>query len=243
MRDRLILLPGWGFAPQALLPLSEALQSLDPQLDVQLEPLPPMPSHDVSNCLDVLDAALPSDVWLGGWSLGGMLAAELAAHRGERCGGLLTLASNACFVARADWPWAMAQATFDGFLASCEADPRSTLKRFALLCAQGGADVRGLSRLLGRCTSTAAGDALTNGLQLLAQLDSRSALQRFQGPQLHLLAAQDALVPAQVAGALSAFRPGAQVSLIERASHAFVLEDPAALAAVIHAFLHGCPDE
>ena len=41
-------------------------------------------------------------LWLGGWSLGGMLASELARRRGDHCCGLLTLASNPSFVSRAD---------------------------------------------------------------------------------------------------------------------------------------------
>ena len=92
MRDRLILLPGWGLGTAPLQPLAEALRGLDPRLQVQVEPLPLLVSSDPVDWLDELDANLPEDAWLGGWSLGGMLAAELAARRGERCSGLLTLA-------------------------------------------------------------------------------------------------------------------------------------------------------
>ena len=138
---------------------------------------------------------VPQDAWLGGWSLGGMLASELAARRGDRCCGLLTLASNPCFVAHEQWPSAMPGETFDAFLAGCNADPRMTLKRFSLLCAQGAEDPRGLSRLLlGGAPHTSAA-VLMSGLELLAQLDTRQALQAFRGPQLHLFAGLDGLVP------------------------------------------------
>ncbi|MDZ4337466.1 MAG: transporter, partial [Pseudomonas sp.] len=148
MRDRLILLPGWGLGTAPLQPLAEALRGLDPRLQVQVETLPLLVSSDPADWLDELDANLPEDAWLGGWSLGGMLASELAARRGDRCCGLLTLASNPSFVAHEQWPSAMAGETFDAFLAGCKADPRMTLKRFSLLCAQGSEDPRGLSRLL-----------------------------------------------------------------------------------------------
>src|SRR3546814_14418273 len=98
-----------------------------------------------------------------------MLACELAARRGERCCGLLTLASNPSFVAHEQWPSAMAGETFDGFLAGCAADPRQTLKRFSLLCAQGGSDPRGLSRLLLAGAPITSPDVLMAGLELLAQ--------------------------------------------------------------------------
>ncbi len=94
MRDRLILLPGWGLGISPLEPLTAALQGLDEHLYVEIEPLPELDSSDVQEWLDDLDERIPQDVWLGGWSLGGMLASELAARRGERCCGLLTLASN-----------------------------------------------------------------------------------------------------------------------------------------------------
>ncbi|MDO8698544.1 MAG: alpha/beta fold hydrolase, partial [Pseudomonas sp.] len=119
MRNRLILLPGWGLGSAPLEPLAGALQGLQPSLRVQIEPLPALGSADLNEWLDELDANLPENTWLGGWSLGGMLATELAARRGERCCGLITLASNACFVARSDWPQAMPEAVFAAFLASC----------------------------------------------------------------------------------------------------------------------------
>lgn len=236
MRDRLILLPGWGLGVSALEPLAAALRGLDEHLRVEIEPLPDIASGDLQAWLDELDANLPDNTWLGGWSLGGMLAAELAGRRGERCCGLLTLASNTCFVARNDWPNAMAPEAFATFLAGCQADPANTLKRFSLLCAQGAADARGLARLL--AAAAPAPNGLHHGLELLAELDTRAALQRYNGPQLHLFGGQDGLVPAEVAGELLALLPDVEVGLIEQASHAFLLEDPHSLAAAIHAFFH-----
>ncbi|SCX47588.1 pimeloyl-[acyl-carrier protein] methyl ester esterase [Pseudomonas sp. NFACC32-1] len=243
MRDRLILLPGWGLGVSPLEPLAAALHGLDEHLRVEIEPLPTLASSDLGQWLDELDATIPQDAWLGGWSLGGMLAAELAARRGEHCCGLLTLASNASFVVREHWPSAMAGSTFDGFLAGCVADPRQTLKRFSLLCAQGCGDPRGLSRLLLAGAPSLSPEVLLAGLQVLAQLDTRVALQRFRGPQLHLFAGLDALVPAEVASDLLALLPDVEVGLIEQAGHGFLLEDPHGVAGAIQAFLHESADD
>lgn len=243
MRDRLILLPGWGLGVSPLEPLMAALQGLDAHLKVEIEPLPELPSSDLDEWLDELDANLPDNTWLGGWSLGGMLASQLAARRADRCCGLVTLASNPSFVAGPDWPHGMPEETFDAFLAECRADHQLTLKRFSLLCAQGAGDPRAQARLLQSAAPNTAPAVLLAGLEVLAQLDGRSALQAFPGPQLHLYAGLDALVPADAALALLALLPDVEVGLIEQAGHAFPLEDPHGVAAAIQFFLHEASDD
>ncbi|WP_298184775.1 alpha/beta fold hydrolase [uncultured Pseudomonas sp.] len=243
MRDRLILLPGWGLGTAPLQPLADALRGLDPRLHVQIEPLPLLDSNDPADWLDELDAKLPEDTWLGGWSLGGMLAAELAARRGGRCNGLLTLASNLRFVAEPGWSAAMEASTFSAFREGCAANAPATLKRFALLCVQGAADARGLSRQLISAAPHSQAATLLAGLDVLAALDTRAALQAFVGPQLHLFAGADALVPALAAQELLALLADVEVGLIDQASHAFALERPHEIAAAIQAFLHEAGDD
>jgi pimeloyl-[acyl-carrier protein] methyl ester esterase len=248
MRDRLILLSGWGLGISPLEPLAAALRGLDEHLRVEVEPLPDVQLSafgdiELSELLDELDATLPDNAWLGGWSLGGMLATELAARRGDRCCGLLTFASNSCFVSRSDWPNAMSTDAFDAFIADCTVDPQGTLKRFSLLCVQGAEDPRGLARLLNAAAPHTSPDALLHGLKLLAQLDTRNALQAYRGPQLHLFAGLDALVPAEAASDVLRLLPDVEVGVIEQASHAFILENPHGVAAAIQAFLHESGDD
>lgn len=237
MRKRLFLLSGWGLGVAPLQPLADVLRGVHEGWDVQVVPLPELRSTKLEDWLDALDSSLPEDCWLGGWSLGGMLATGLAARRQARCCGLVTLACNPCFVARDDWPDAMSRATFAAFRDGCRDSPVATLKRFALLCAQGARDPRNLGRLLVSTTPVTQAESLMAGLALLETADIRPLLKQFCGPQLHLLAAGDALVPSALADALPALQPRGRVAVFAAASHAFALERPEEVATAIAAFL------
>ena len=72
MRDRLVLLSGWGLGISPLEPLAAALRGLDEHLRVEVEPLPEFDvsafgNIELSELLDELDATLPDNAWLGGW--------------------------------------------------------------------------------------------------------------------------------------------------------------------------------
>lgn len=234
MRDHLILLPGWGLGSAPLEPLRDALHEREPHLNVLIEPLPSLDA--AADWLDELDDNLPRDSWLAGWSLGGMLAGELAARRGDDCRGLLTLASNPCFRVREDWPNAMPAETFEDFFEAFLLEPHLTRKRFTLLVSQGARDPRTLARQLQVALPQLEREALVAGLQLLGQLDTRAALENFRGPQLHLFAEADALVPLAAAEALLEWLPDVEVSTLA-ASHGLPLECPDEVAGAILRFL------
>ncbi|WP_044871194.1 alpha/beta fold hydrolase [Pseudomonas sp. LFM046] len=236
MRERLILLPGWAIGPAALEPLREALLERAPHLSVQIEPLPAL--DQAGAWLDELDARLPQDCWLAGWSLGGMLAAQLAVRRGDACRGLIGLCSNMSFRDRDDWPCAMSQEIFAAFYEACRLDPAQTLKRFTMLVAQGARDARTLARQLQVTQVPTEPKVLDAGLRLLDVLDIRAAIQGFSGPQLHLFAGRDALVPVTAAQALLDWLPDVEVQVVADASHGLPLEQPEQVAHTILDFMH-----
>ena len=61
MRNRLILLPGWGLGTAALEPLAASLRAQDARLQVELMPLPELAEADVQAWVDHLDRKLPTD--------------------------------------------------------------------------------------------------------------------------------------------------------------------------------------
>jgi pimeloyl-[acyl-carrier protein] methyl ester esterase len=84
---------------------------------------------------------------------------------------------------------------------------------------------------------------LLAGLAILSRLDNRAALASYAGPQLHLLADGDALVPAAVADELLALLPRGEVALLDGCSHAFVLEQAQLLATLMREFMREAGDD
>lgn len=232
------LLPGWAMAAQTMQPLSEALLERLPGSRVQCHGLPGIQLSSMEPDLAALAERLAPGV-LVGWSLGGMLAVQLQRRFPERFSAVVTIASNACFVERADWPAAMPTETFKQFYADMRSDPAKTLKRFALLVTQGSAQRRDLGKSLQWDESGP--EQRLHGLAMLAILDNRVPLARSSARMLHCLAAHDALVPAAAAEPLRQLKssPGstAQVVIHPEASHALPIEQPLWLASQIAGFL------
>lgn len=240
MSKHIVLLPGWGLGVMPLQLLAEELQAALPDFTLQIQALPDSTGKDPAAVIQQLDQHLPSDCWLIGWSLGGMLATALAAQRQSTCVGVISYASNACFVARDTWPMAMPAATFTEFRQLCRTDLSAGLKRFSLLCSQGAAQSRQLSRQLLEMSLLADSSSALADLDLLAELDNRAAINILVGPQLHLLAQADALVPSDAAKALSELNPQASVELLGL-SHASLVAEPQLLAQSIVSFIKGNP--
>ncbi|MGP3790034.1 alpha/beta fold hydrolase [Pseudomonas sp. B392_1p] len=236
MAERLLLLPGWSYSSAALQPLATALRELSSgALQVELAELPVL--TEAEHWLDALEAQLPRDTWLGGWSLGGMLAAQLAARRGVACRGLICIASNLCFQQRSGWPDAMPVETLAAFRQGLAADTAVTLQRFDLLASQGDSAQRALRRQLQGMRTEADEGVLAAGLECLAQLDGRAALATWQGPHLHLFAEQDVLVPVAAAQATRRHLPQAHIEVIEQVSHAAPFSHARQVAGSMLAFI------
>ncbi|WP_025732808.1 alpha/beta fold hydrolase [Carnimonas nigrificans] len=240
---RLLLISGWGFRVTALTPLQASLAQTLPELDVQLEALPELATDNLTEWCQALEQRIEEigdsgnyRLWIGGWSLGGMLASRLAERAPQRFAGLVTIASNARFSASEEWPQALDAAVFDDFRARFRRDPLATRQRFALLCSQGARQRSLIATLRAQLgdVSDPVGEA---GLQLLAQLDNRALLATLALPQLHLFTRHDALVPSSAAHAISQLANPLLTTETLPGCHASVIENPAPLAMRITDFI------
>lgn len=233
MKQSIFLLTGWGVGTVPLENLANQLTTLG--YEVKLADLPYL--VDSTKWLSRLAKQLPEKSYWLGWSLGGQLLSQATQQYSEQCLGLITLASNACFKAKADWPTAMAEDTFINFQQNYLQSPKQTIKRFLQLVAQGCADTKQVVRQLQQGLPDSTIEQANAGLELLAELDTRQALKQYKGPQYHLLAGLDALVPNSCSKALASLLAEESVEVLENTGHAFPVQSYQLVAEKVDQFI------
>ncbi len=180
------------------------------------------------NWLKALESQLPDQPCiLVGWSLGGMLAMQLAQRAPERLAGLVLVSSTPCFVQKTDWPHGCDTPTFAAFEAGIHAPEKErqhTLSRFFALMLHGDGLSRAAFNRLARQavnrqhpTSQA---GLEQGLHLLSELDLRADVTPRSVPTLILHGEQDAIVPFAAGQALTRQMPQAGLQAFADCGHA-----------------------
>ncbi len=204
-KTTLVLLPGWVLGPCPLEPLARAIERCDGNIEVHCATYPRIKSHRLDVWLEALDAQLPDDVWLGGWSMGGMLAMALAARRGLRTPGLITMGASARVMPPA---WS---------------DMSKRPHVWRSLLEQGGHDAWHLGKRLLKTLPRADARQSAAGLALLGSMDLRRTLGQLAIPQLHLFGEHDMMIPAQSRQVVADCLPaGGQTQVIANAGHGFV---------------------
>ncbi|MDX8408369.1 MAG: alpha/beta fold hydrolase [Mariprofundaceae bacterium] len=153
--------------------------------------------------LETLAARLPEQPCiLIGWSLGGMLAMQLAHSMPAKLAGLVLVGSTPCFTRKADWQHGCDTATFTAFEQGINAPEKERLRalsRFFALMLHGDALSRQTFNQLARRAvdrhHPASPTGLTQGLSLLAEMDLRPIVGHLAVPTLVMHGEQDAIVP------------------------------------------------
>ena len=220
LSKKILLITGWGGGAELLKPLHEALE----QNGHSVERINIFNALDDEVLQQHVERAVKFDMIVG-WSLGGQLATILVNQIQQQYAEqkvLITLASNPCFVAQADWTTAMPIETFFAFKQSFEQDAITTLKRFGLLVCQGTSSAKKDFVAMQKLIRPQPIALLKQGLQLLEQLNLVSMYQNYQGHQLHVFAEHDALVPYQVMRKIKDLAAkNLSVISVESASHGF----------------------
>ncbi|WP_299594623.1 malonyl-ACP O-methyltransferase BioC [uncultured Microbulbifer sp.] len=231
------LLHGWGGDARCWRPLLEALRNhFGTIVNIELPGFgarAEAPWPDPQELLAQLDAQLPENCLLLGWSLGGMLATQLAASS-NKVRGLITIAANGSFVTRDDWP-GMEPGTFADFCHTQREMPEKNYQRFCGLEARGDSAMRALLKTLKGWQPQQIPESWSNALDYLGNLDNRALLAELAVPALHIFGEGDALVPVAAAKKIEAL--GVGIGVITGAGHCPHLSQPQEVAGLIESFL------
>lgn len=187
----------------------------------------------------VLRAAPPQAIWLG-WSLGGMLAMQIAATHPERVKKLILVSSTPKFLCSADWSHGISSEVLDKFSQELEHDTRKTIKRFLALQLRGSeraqASLAALNQAVFRHGLPKV-EALRGGLNILRDADMREHLPLITCPALVVAGERDPLIPLRANEYLAANLPNGRLFTQSKSGHAPFLSHPAEFFQALNGFL------
>jgi pimeloyl-[acyl-carrier protein] methyl ester esterase len=200
----------------------------------------PEATHDLGGLARAVWPRIPRAAVVLGWSLGGMLALELARQHPRHVRALILMATTPKFLAGPDWEHGLQPAVLDEFSRGLAADYRRTVQDFLVLQTRG--DERAfetLRTLRGRLHAHGEPDprALATGLDILRDADLRDALPRITMPALVIAGEHDRLTAPGAGLELATRLPTARFRLIERSGHAPFLSHADVVLAEVSGFL------
>ena len=239
-----VLLHGWALHGGVMQPLAERLARVAPVTCLDLPGHGGRPFAPGFAGLDGLAAAIAPDLppacCLVGWSLGGMVAARLAADGHDAVRRLVLISSTPRFVRGEGWEHGLDPAVVEEFAEELQRDYRGLVLRFLSLQARGDARQGPLLRTL-RGAVFARGEpdpqALRAALQVLVQSDLRGEAGRIAVPTRVVAGAYDRLTPPRAGAWWARHIQGATFRAIAGAGHAPFLSHPDEVADTLAAFL------
>lgn len=227
----LVLLHGWGLNAEVWHCISEELSS---HFTLHLVDLPGFGRSQGFGAMTleemavrVLAQAPEKAIWLG-WSLGGLVASQVALAHPERVQALVTVASSPCFSARDAWPGIKPE-VLAGFQQQLSEDFQRTVERFLALQTMGTETARQDARALKKTVLALPMppvDVLNGGLEILKTVDLRESLTSLKMPFLRLYGYLDGLVPRKVVPLLDALWPESESLIFAKAAHAPFISHP-----------------
>lgn len=235
-KPTLVFLHGWGLNravwPQALHDAVSDWPTLWLDLPGFGERAASATPAELASWTDLLQSDIPDGSILLGWSLGGMVATDLALRYPHKVSALCLIASSPCFLAHDGWP-GMKAAVMSQFAAALRDDTALTVDRFLAIQAMGSATARHDIKLLRDAVASLPPPelaALQGGLAILERADLRAKLNELQMPVFGCYGRLDTLVPSAVLEPLQQLLPQAQLSLFAKASHAPFISHPTEFA-------------
>nr|WP_256444217.1 pimeloyl-ACP methyl ester esterase BioH [Aestuariibacter sp. A3R04] len=241
----MVLLHGWGMNSgvfEHFIPLLEQdfrITTIDlPGFGENNSYLPD--TYSVGALAHAIHDILPHQSIVAGWSLGGMVAQQLAMDYPERVAALVTIASTPRFVNGPCWPGIQAEllAQFEAELAR---NYHKTLERFLAIQAMGSAtakqDMKAIKQSISAFPSPSEA-ALKSALNLLSTEDLRHQVGKIKQPTLRIYGRLDSLVPTSGIDRICELHPQSDTVVLPHASHAPFISHPQQSADIIRQFAY-----
>jgi pimeloyl-[acyl-carrier protein] methyl ester esterase len=242
----LVLFHGWAFD-------SSIWQSLSKRLNNKFNLyLVDLPGHGRSPFMDyelfkaeILEQ-LPAQFWLLGWSLGSLVANNLALHVPDRVQGIINIAASPRFLYDETWPGIKIE-VFTSFLANLQKNPQKVRAQFVNLQIQ---PRRATQTYLNRATQTYPSRAreqadqlitpeniiisgLNWGMEFLQSSDFRHNLLNLSCPKNYILGRYDTIIPIKVTEHIKDLDPSVKIFICENSAHMPFLSETAYVAEII----------
>jgi len=235
----LVLLHGWGLNSAVWQPLIAQLSAdfkanfhiitidlpgFGKNIDNKLQP------YSLANITKQIDKAIEQPAIYLGWSLGGLVATEMALTYANKVLGLITVASSPRFLEEAVkeptpkiiWP-GIKPTVLNAFHQQLQVDTKKTISGFLKIQAMGSPhirdDIKQISQLVLQQQMPSKA-TLGESLALLAQSDYRQKLAIIEQPFLRLYGSADSLVPKTIIEQVANMAKHSEHYLFEHASHA-----------------------
>ncbi|MFT6896714.1 MAG: pimeloyl-[acyl-carrier protein] methyl ester esterase [Paraglaciecola sp.] len=242
----LVLLHGWGVNSGVWQPIASQLER---NFRVTYIDLPgfgmnanvKLGSYSVQSVADMVSKCLPAKCHLLGWSLGGLVAQQIAVDHPAKIEQLLLVATSPKFVKTPDWP-GIEPRILDAFAQQLQSDFNKTLDRFLAIQAMGSDSAKSDIKLIKKNIQQypmAQLDALQGGLQILGQTDLRGSININHVAVHWMLGQLDSLVPIALTEYLDNRQPEHSYHIFQHASHAPFISHPEEFIANLVATVKG----
>lgn len=193
----LVLLHGWGFNGNVL---NDVVRRYKSQYRITVIDLPGHGRSDnvaggVNEWCNEIIKILPDNPILVGWSLGGLLAINIANI--IKVSQLVLLASSPKFVVSDDWDYGIDADNFRQFSVALSLNLAKGLKRFVSLQSKNKGQLKSLNQSIDDLPATTM--ALNQGLSILLNSDFRLQFKQLNMPIRIILGQQDTLIPINIA--------------------------------------------
>lgn len=234
MNRPLLFIPGWGMGASVFAPTIEALGATHTR-SIEL----PASGLTLNDWAQQISATITPNSILCGWSLGGMLALELALQRPGVIAALVLISTTPRFLADEHWPHGVTPRAFHAFEQLLQNDPPALLRQFITLQCMGDPHPRALARRL--AAHPPPSQNLATGLAILHDTDLRDTTQHITQPTLLIQGEADHITAPGACHWLQQHLPQARSQLISHAAHALPLSHPRETALAMRAFFADLP--